>query len=157
MKPEDGTTQVVTPELVGTEEVPAVERRALNDVLEVEIVVRVRREKAGNMATINENEEDQARHGELMPEEAHTGVRPLASGLQLDAALVAERQVRVETDDPSGSDGSPTRPRSRARPDAARGHADSSSRPGANWSCMRQLLSHSGCAGRAEPYARSAM
>ncbi len=35
----------------------------------------------------------QARDGELVAEEPHAGVRPLAAGLELDAALVRQLEV----------------------------------------------------------------
>ena len=96
----DDPAQVVAPELVGAEDVPALERRRLReagrriDVLEVDLVEAVRRDLLREDRDEREqDQDDEADDGGLVAEEAHARVRPLAARLELDARLVCELRV----------------------------------------------------------------
>ena len=159
-EPEDDAAQIVAPELVGPEQVPTLERRALHDVLEVELVVRVRsdllredRDESG------EDQEHEARDREPMPEEAHTGVRPLAAGLDLEAALVAELEVRWSETFAGRRAAADTRPRragSGRVPERVPPQTDVLrlvGRPTRHVPCAQSRRTR----GSSQPYARSAM
>ena len=94
LKPVNDPAQVVAAELVGSEEMPPVERRPHDDVLEVELVVAVRRDLVREYGDErHEDQDDQARDRQLVAEEADPRVRPLAPRLELEAGLVGELDI----------------------------------------------------------------
>ena len=98
--PVDDPAQVVATELVGAEDVPALEPRRQRQpghgigVLEVDLVVAVGRDLLREDRDQGEEEQDhEADDREAVPKEAHPRVRPLAPRLELDAGLVCELLV----------------------------------------------------------------
>ena len=98
--PVDDPAQVVAAELVGAEDVPALEPGRQRQpghgigVLEVDLVVSVGRDLLREDRDQGEEDEDhEADDCEPVPEEAHPRVRPLAPRLELDPGLVRELLV----------------------------------------------------------------
>ena len=94
--PEHDPAQVVAPELVGAEQVPALERRLLNRRLEVDLVIAVGRELRREDADERDQEQDdQAHDRQPVAQEAHTHVGPLTPRFQVDAGLGRELGART--------------------------------------------------------------
>ena len=109
--PVDDPAEIVAAELIGAEDVPAVERRRRGetggriDVVEVDLVEAVGSDLLReDRDEREEDQDDEADDGHLVAEEAHARVRPLTARFDLDAGLVREVGVRCERGDALGRD-----------------------------------------------------
>ena len=90
----DDATEIVAPELVGSEPVVPFSGGRRVRVREIELVVRVRSELLREDPDEREAEQrDEAHHRQAMAQEPPPCVGPLAARLDLDARLVREREI----------------------------------------------------------------